>query len=81
MNSLTTLTTLLGWCTAINIGVLLFTSLLLAVARGPVSRIHTAMFGLDQRDLSRAYFQYLAQYKIAVLMLNLVPYVALRLMA
>jgi Family of unknown function (DUF6868) len=39
------------------------------------------MFGLSEADLSRAYFQYLAQYKIAIFVLNLVPYVALEFMA
>jgi len=33
------------------------------------------------RDLARAYFQYLAQFKIAVIVFNLAPYIAMRLMA
>jgi hypothetical protein len=37
------------------------------------------MFGLGEADLSRAYFQYLAHYKIAILVFNLIPYVAVRL--
>jgi hypothetical protein len=31
--------------------------------------------------LSRAYFQYIAQYKIAIIIFSLTPYVALKLMA
>jgi hypothetical protein len=38
------------------------------------------MFGLDDTDLSRAYFQYLAQYKILIFVFNLMPYLALRIM-
>jgi hypothetical protein len=38
------------------------------------------MFGLEDADLSRAYFQYLAQYKILVFVFNLMPYLALRIM-
>lgn len=38
------------------------------------------MFGLSQDDLSRAYFQYLAQYKIAIFVLNIAPYLALKAM-
>jgi len=42
-------------------------------------KIHGKMSGLDETDLSRAYFQYLAQYKIVFFVFNLVPYIALRI--
>ncbi len=53
----------------------------LALMRSPISQIHAKMFGLNEVDLSRAYFQYLAQYKIAIFVLNLVPYIALKIIA
>ncbi len=81
MNSLETLRTFLGWCSVINIGVLIITSLALLVMRGTVAKIHSRLFGLSEEDLARAYFQYLAQFKIAVIVFNLVPYIALRVMA
>ena len=81
MSSMETLTTFLGWCTAINFGMLLVASIMLAFMRGGMSKIHGKMFELSEVDLSRAYFQYLAQYKIAIFVFNLVPYVALRMMA
>ena len=80
MNSLETLTTFLGWCTVINIGVLLVASIFVTLMRGPVAKMHSKMYGLDDAELSRQYFQYLAQYKIAIYILNLVPYVALKIM-
>ncbi len=81
MSSLGTLTAFLGWCTVINIGLLMFAAVVLGLMRGPISQIHAKMFDLNEADLSRGYFQYLAQYKIAVLVLNLVPYVALKIIA
>ena len=75
------LTELLGWASAINIVVLLFSTLSLIAMRGAFSKIHSKLFGLDEKDLGRAYFQYLAQYKIAIIVLNIAPYVALRMMA
>jgi len=39
------------------------------------------MFSLPEEDLSRAYFQYLAQYKIVVVVFNFVPYLALRILS
>ena len=81
MNSLDTLTTFLGWCTVINFVLLAFASIVLVFMRVPISQIHAKMFDLNEADLSRAYFQYLAQHKIAFYVLNLVPYIALKIMA
>ncbi len=75
------LTELLGWASAINIVILMFSTLSLIAMRGAVSKIHSKLFGLDEKDLGRAYFQYLAQYKIAIIVLNIAPYVALKFMA
>ena len=80
MDSIQTLTTFLGWCTVLNLGVLSLAAILLIIMRTPISSIHSKMFGLSQDDLSRAYFQYLAQYKIAIFVLNIVPYLALKAM-
>lgn len=81
MDSLETLTAFFGWCTVINIGILMVAALVLGLMRGTISQIHAKMFNLNEADLSRAYFRYLAQYKIAVLVLNLVPYIALKIVA
>ena len=42
-----------------------------------MTQIHGRMFGLDEPSLMRSYFQYLALYKIAILVFNLVPFLAL----
>jgi hypothetical protein len=44
-----------------------------------IRQIHAKMFGLSESDLSRGYFQSLAQYKTAILIFNLAPYLALRI--
>jgi len=54
---------------------------MLIVMRGSITTIHSKLFGLDEKDLGRAYFQYLAQYKIAIIVLNIAPYIALRIMS
>ena len=70
----------LGWCSVINIGLLMFSSIMLIAFRGIVLRIHGKMFNLDEKYLSQAYFQYLGQYKIAIIVFNIVPYFALKIM-
>ena len=81
MISIDTLTVFLGWCTVINIGVLVFTTIALTIIRGPVSSIHSKLFGLNQAELPSTYFQYLGNYKIAILIFNVVPYIALKIMS
>lgn len=74
-----TITELFGWATIINICFLMLASVLIMIMRNTMLSIHGKMFGLDPADLSRAYFQYLAQYKIAIFVFNLVPYLALKI--
>jgi len=81
MESLDSFTKFLGWCSVINFGILFFASFAVTLVRDTISSIHGKMFGLSEADLSRAYFQYLAQYKIAIFVFNLVPYIALRITA
>ncbi len=80
MNTIEAAREFLGWCSVINIGLLIFSGIFVVLFRGPISRIHAKMFDLDESNMSRAYFQYLAQYKIAIIVFNIVPYFALRIM-
>ena len=81
MMTIDALTTFLGWCSVINIALLTISSLLLIALKEPVSQIHGKMFALEQKAVLQAYFQYLANYKIATLILNVTPYFALKIMS
>ena len=74
-----TLTELLGWTSVINLAILALSTLMVIAMRGTITKIHSKLFGLDAKDLGRAYFQYLAQYKIAIIVLNVAPYFALKI--
>lgn len=74
-----TLRIFLGWCSVINIGLLGVSSIFIVAFRGASLRVHSKMFDLDEKYLSQAYFQYLAQYKLAIIVFNVVPYFALRI--
>ena len=80
MNALELLTGFFGWCTAINVGVFAVAAIFVILMRGPIVKVHSKLFGLDEAELSRQYFQYLGQYKIAIFVLNLIPYIALKIM-
>ncbi|AGA89337.1 hypothetical protein Thimo_0480 [Thioflavicoccus mobilis 8321] len=75
------LTAFLGWAAIINIALLTLSTTALIAMRGRITRIHARLFGLDEKDLGRAYFQYLAQFKIATIVFTIAPYLALRIIA
>ena len=73
------LTSTLGWCAVINIGILLFATLMLLLGGRLPRRLHRELFGLDEVKLNEAYFQFLANYKLLILLFNVTPYFALQL--
>ena len=75
-----TFTELLGRTSVINLAILSLSTLTVIAMRGTIATIHSTLFGLDAKDLGRAYFQYLAQYKIAIFVFNIAPYIALKVM-
>lgn len=75
------LTELFGWMSAINVALLLLTTLSLMLTRDWLARLHARLFGVDEQALARLYVQYLSWYKLAVIVLNIVPYAALKLIS
>tara|TARA_R110002074_G_scaffold61756_1_gene149093 strand:- start:481 stop:723 length:243 start_codon:yes stop_codon:yes gene_type:complete len=75
------LTELFGWISIINIAILLFSTLALIGMRDFITRIHARLFGLETNDLTRAYFQYLAQFKIITVTLVIAPYLAMKIIS
>lgn len=81
MITIETLTAFFGWCAVINIIVLLLTTIAVSLAKDRIVRVHSKIFGLKPDDLPMAYFEYLGNYKIAIYVLSIVPYIALKIMA
>ena len=81
MNSIETLATFFGWCTAINCGLMILGLGKMMLVRNWASGVHTKMFGLDEASVRGAYFQYFVNYKIVILVFNLGPYIALSIMS
>jgi hypothetical protein len=80
MIDMQTLTTFFGWCTVINISLLSFYTIWLMFFRDLTKSIHSTLLGVDQDILDPIYFQYLGNYKLAMLVFNIVPYLALKVM-
>lgn len=71
------LTSALGWCTLINYLILCVSSAFLAFSRDWMMEMHSKWFGVSKDALPGIYFKYLAYFKIAIIVFNLTPYIAL----
>ncbi len=80
MISLSDITQLLGWCATINIVLLLLSTILLLGMQKQVLRLHSAVTEIETVELKKMYINYLAYYKIAILIFNLAPYLGLKIM-
>ncbi len=80
MSTIDIITAFLGWCSIINIVMLSLTSTILMLWKDKISSLHSHLFGVSHSDLKILYIQYLGNYKIAIIILNIAPYFALKLM-
>ncbi len=78
--SLDQLCEFLGWTLLFNMGFLSLSSAILLLAPSKLIEVHRRMMGLDEADWRRIYIRFMSNYKIAVLVFNLSPYLALKCM-
>jgi len=65
------------WCTIINMGLMIFWVLIIPPCRGLLHRVHGGLFKLPPEQLDQAMYKFLGQFKMLVIVFNLVPYIAL----
>lgn len=74
-------TAFFGWCTALNLCMYSLSAVFIIVFKDFTMNIHSKIAGIDPLELPKLYFKFLGNYKIGILLFNLVPYISLRLMA
>jgi len=79
MITISQLTELLGWASAINIAYLFLATLMLMFMKDKISAIHSKIFTIDKQELNSKYFDFLGSYKIATLVFIVAPYLALKI--
>jgi hypothetical protein len=67
------------WCAVINYGVLLVWWLFFMLAHDWIYGFHNRWFHLSVEQFDALHYAGMALYKIGILLFNLVPYIALRL--
>jgi hypothetical protein len=65
---------------SLGFGVLVVGAIKFLALRDWATKIHARMFQIDEEWVRRSYFMFFGYYKIAILVLNLVPYIALSIM-
>lgn len=71
----------LGWSTLLNWGVLALWFGTLLVAHDGLQALHGRWFSIDPERFDEIHYGMMGMYKILILLLNLVPYLALRIAA
>ncbi|MFK4784820.1 DUF6868 family protein [Fusobacterium sp. MFO224] len=67
----------LGWCSVINLGLYLFSVLIITIFKNPIAKLHSKLFNLDETSLHLEYFRFIGIYKMALIIFNIIPYFAL----
>ena len=80
MFSIATLTEFLGWCAVINIGIYFIAVIMFMFARELIVKMADSLLNVSREELLRVYLEYIAQYKNAIIFLNITPYFALKIM-
>jgi hypothetical protein len=71
------LTAFFMWCTIINTALLILSAIMIIPAQDLVYRMHSKWFSVSREAFNIATYSYLGLFKIAILVFNVVPYVAL----
>ena len=74
-----TLTSFFGWCTIINAGFFLFVTLFITIAPDLVYRLQIKFLPISRDTYNVVIYSFLGLVKIFLVVFNVVPYVALRL--
>jgi hypothetical protein len=67
------------WCVAVNYGILLLWFLVFWFGHDWMFRLHSRWFHMSMERFDTIHYVCMAVYKLGILLFNLAPYVALRL--
>jgi hypothetical protein len=81
MNSIQTLATFFGWCTVLDAGLVFLALVLFSIFHDGIGTLTAKMFGVTNEEAKATLLRTFMQFRIAIAVLNLVPYVALKIMA
>ena len=81
MDSIETLATFFGWCIVINFGALLLVVLVFSLFHDIFATLSAKVFGITKEEAAVTFFRVVQQYRFALMVLNIAPYIALKIMS
>jgi uncharacterized protein DUF6868 len=69
----------LGWCTVINLGLLLWWVFFISCVHDWTYRMHTKWLYVNTERFDAIHYAGIAYYKITIILFNVVPYLSLRI--
>ncbi|MDY6861596.1 MAG: hypothetical protein SV062_01235 [Thermodesulfobacteriota bacterium] len=69
----------LGWCSVINLGLLLWWFLFFVLAHDLIYRIHSKWFNVTAEKFDAIHYAGMAFFKVCIFVFNIVPYFALQI--
>ena len=81
MNSVESLATFFGWCTVISFAILMLAVLFFGFFHEWAAEHSANFFGITNEEAKATFFRVFHQYRLAFVMLNVVPYIALKIMS
>ncbi len=73
------ITAIFGWMTIVNILLYTYAAFFIVFKRDWIMGLHSRLLGVEQDGLETLYFSYLGNYKIVIITMNLVPWIALKI--
>ena len=79
MDALDGLTKILGWCSAINFGMLMVSFLGILALGDLAYASYQMMFGLAEEETRLLIISVILQFEVLILVFNFIPYIALKI--
>lgn len=70
-----------GWMTIVNVVIYTWVALFVIFGRDWMARMQARILGIPEEKMPDYFIDYLSRYKLAILIFNLAPYLALRIVA
>ena len=68
----------LGWCSVINVGLLIYWILVLTLGNEFLFQLHTSCFNIPHDRFDEIHYTMMGYYKLMVILFNVTPYLVLR---
>jgi len=74
-----TLTSFFMWCSIINVGILFFLALIYLLAPNLAYRLQSKFISISRETFDIVFYSFIGFFKVVVLVFNVVPWIALRI--